>query len=69
MKGIVHYVIEIEKVFAILFKYVRMSVLFGPLAHLVEHLICNEGVAGSSPVRSTIKNISVLVALLFFRGP
>lgn len=26
---------------------------YGPLAHLVEHLICNEGVAGSSPVRST----------------
>lgn len=26
----------------------------GPLAHLVEHLICNEGVAGSSPVRSTM---------------
>lgn len=25
----------------------------GPLAHLVEHLICNEGVAGSSPVGST----------------
>ena len=25
----------------------------GPLAHLVEHLICNEGVAGSNPVRST----------------
>ena len=25
----------------------------GPLAHLVEHLICNEGVAGSTPVRST----------------
>jgi hypothetical protein len=27
----------------------------GPLAHLVEHLICNEGVAGSSPVGSTNK--------------
>ena len=27
----------------------------GPLAHLVEHLICNEGVAGSSPVGSTAK--------------
>ena len=26
----------------------------GPLAHLVEHLICNEGVAGSSPVGSTV---------------
>ena len=25
----------------------------GPLAQLVEHLICNEGVAGSNPVRST----------------
>jgi hypothetical protein len=29
--------------------------IFGPLAHLVEHLICNEGVAGSSPVGSTKK--------------
>ncbi len=27
----------------------------GPLAHLVEHRICNAGVAGSSPVRSTTK--------------
>ena len=27
--------------------------LFGPLAHLVEHYICNVGVAGSNPVRST----------------
>ena len=25
----------------------------GPLAHLVEHFICNEEVAGSSPARST----------------
>jgi hypothetical protein len=25
----------------------------GPLAQLVEHLICNERVAGSNPVRST----------------
>ena len=25
----------------------------GPLAQLVEHLVCNEGVAGSNPVRST----------------
>ena len=25
----------------------------GPLAHLVEHFICNEEVTGSSPVRST----------------
>lgn len=25
----------------------------GPLAHLVEHLICNEGVTGSNPVGST----------------
>ena len=31
----------------------------GPLAHLVEHLICNEGVAGSIPVRSTIQNLGV----------
>ncbi len=27
---------------------------FGPVAHLVEHIICNDGVAGSSPVGSTI---------------
>ena len=26
---------------------------FGPVAHLVEHLICTEGVGGSSPLRST----------------
>ena len=32
---------------------------FGPLAHLVEHLICNEGVAGSSPVRSTKSKIYI----------
>ncbi len=25
----------------------------GPVAHLVEHIICNDGVAGSSPVGST----------------
>ncbi len=29
------------------------SPLVGPLAQLVEHLVCNEGVAGSNPVRST----------------
>ena len=27
--------------------------MHGPLAHLVERLICNEEVTGSSPVRST----------------
>jgi len=27
--------------------------VIGPLAHLVEHIICNDGVAGSSPVGST----------------
>ena len=30
------------------------QITIGPLAHLVEHLICTEGVAGSNPVRSTI---------------
>ncbi len=30
----------------------------GPLAQLVEHLVCNEGVAGSNPVRSTRLNPS-----------
>ena len=29
----------------------------GPLAHLVEHRICNAGVAGSSPVRSTKRGV------------
>lgn len=29
---------------------------FGPVAHLVEHIICNDGVAGSSPVGSTEKS-------------
>ena len=28
----------------------------GPVAHLVEHIICNDGVAGSSPVGSTEKS-------------
>ena len=32
---------------------INTDVRCGPLAHLVEHLICNEGVAGSSPVGST----------------
>lgn len=27
--------------------------MHGPVAHLVEHLTCTEGVAGSSPVGST----------------
>ena len=36
----------------------------GPLAHLVEHLICNEGVAGSSPVRSTNKKAERLFLFL-----
>ena len=30
---------------------------YGPVAHLVERLICTEEVAGSSPVRSTIGNL------------
>ena len=29
--------------------------VIGPVAHLVEHVICNDGVAGSSPVGSTEK--------------
>ena len=31
----------------------------GPLAHLVEHLICNEGVAGSNPARSTKRKVRI----------
>ena len=30
------------------------AVVYGPVAHLGEHLLCTQGVAGSSPVRSTI---------------
>lgn len=35
----------------------KLDILFliGPVAHLVEHVICNDGVAGSSPVGSTTK--------------
>lgn len=29
----------------------------GPVAHLVEHLLCKQGVTGSSPVGSTVKKI------------
>ena len=32
--------------------------LYGPVAHLVERLACTEEVAGSSPVRSTQKNLN-----------
>ena len=39
--------------------------MFGPLAHLVEHLICNEGVAGSSPVRSTVEKRAPILELFF----
>lgn len=38
---------------------------YGPLAHLVEHLICNEGVAGSSPVGSTKDDKDGACALSF----
>ncbi len=38
------------------FCYVDFCALtfYGPVAHLVERLICTEEVAGSSPVRSTV---------------
>ena len=40
---------------------------FGPLAQLVEHLICNERVAGSNPVRSTkSENRRASVCFLLF---
>ncbi len=37
----------------------------GPVAHLVEHIICNDGVAGSSPVGSTKYKKVCLVADFF----
>jgi hypothetical protein len=37
------------------------SPYFGPVAHLVEHLICNEGVSGSSPLGSTIFDLNYLM--------
>jgi hypothetical protein len=37
----------------------------GPLAQLVERLICNEEVAGSSPARSTDKTASNFKAVLY----
>jgi hypothetical protein len=33
--------------------YAYHELIDGPLAHLVEHLICTEGVRGSSPLGST----------------
>ena len=39
--------------------------VIGPLAHLVEHLICNEGVAGSSPVGSNDDEKACPAACLF----
>lgn len=35
--------------------YPRFAHSLGPVAHLVEHLICTEEVAGSSPVGSTVQ--------------
>lgn len=36
---------------------------FGPVAHLVEHIICNDGVAGSSPVGSTSATLAKFAIL------
>ncbi len=36
------------------------NLIFGPVAHLVEHIICNDGVAGSSPVGSTTNHRKVV---------
>lgn len=36
------------------------------VAQLAEHVICNLGVAGSSPVESSVARISLLVAQLLF---
>ncbi len=33
------------------------TIIYGPLAHLVEHLTLNQGVRGSSPRRPTPKSI------------
>ena len=48
----------------------QLELFVGPLAQLVEHLICNERVAGSSPVRSTKLEIQgeSLGFLLFCRA-
>ena len=35
------------------------GVLCGPLAQLVEHYICNVGVSGSNPLRSTSSELEV----------
>ncbi len=40
--------------------------LYGPLAHLVERLICTEEVAGSIPVGSTTKEKTSTAGCLFF---
>lgn len=42
----------------------ELIVALGPVAHLVERLICTEEVAGSSPVWSTDKNRLLGVFLL-----
>ena len=59
---------ETLKGFALLIKWFRIP-FTGPLAHLVEHLICNEGVAGSSPVRSTKYKKRPCGAFCFLGGP
>ncbi len=38
---------------------IAVAKISGPLAHLVEHLICTEGVAGSNPVRSTLRSLQM----------
>ena len=42
-----------QKIFLVYNFFSLLIVIFGPVAHLVEHLICTEEAAGSSPVWST----------------
>ena len=41
------------------------ALLYGPLAHLVEHLTLNQGVRGSSPRRPTTGGLRTLLSKVF----
>ena len=41
------------------------ALLYGPLAHLVEHLTLNQGVRGSSPRRPTTGGLRTLSSKVF----
>ncbi len=53
-----HIIVIITYFVNLLCIFIFFDILFsiGPVAHLVEHIICNDGVAGSSPVGSTEKS-------------